>query len=161
MIVPTAAQMLKTVQHCFDAEIRPDLSSTATRSAAATISHMLRIVTLRIETEGQLLLDEGLRLDALLPRVRGWLVGKGLPAAASIAAVPPIAPGTYPSLALMAERTGCLREGLCDALETLQAAELDAAGMALLDELRGMVAWQIEQEGRMIDPGTIGHGPRR
>ncbi len=161
MIVPTAAQMLKTVQHTFDAELRPDLSSTATRSAAATISHMLRVVTLRIETEGQLLLDEGLRLDALLPRVRRWLEEQGLPSAASIAAAPPHAPGTYPSLALMAERNGALRQGVCDALEVLQAAELDADGRALLDELHGMIAWQLEQEGRMIDPATIGHGPRR
>lgn len=161
MIVPTAAQMLRNAGHVFDTEIRPELASTAARSSAATISHMLRIAALRIEVEGQLLHEERLRLDALLPRLRAWLEGRGLAAADSIAASPPLAADVYPGLDVMAGLVGTLRAGLCDALETLQAGPRDDAGEALLAQVRDHIAWQLEQEGRMIEPATIGHGPRR
>lgn len=161
MIVPTAADMLKTVQATFDCVIRPDLGSTATRSAAASLGHMLRIATLRIESEGQILHDERARLDALLPQVAAWLGREGHVVAASIAARPPIADDVYPSLAIMAGEVGALRQGVCDALEALQGLTLDPAGNRLLSELHGYIAWQLEQEGKMIDPATIGHGPRR
>ncbi len=161
MIVPTAADMLKTVQATFDSVIGPDLGSTATRSAAASLGHMLRIATLRIETEGQILHDERARLNDLLPRVAAWLGREGHVVAVAIAARLPLGDDFYPSLAIMAGEVGALRQGVCDALEALQGATLDVAGDRLLSELHGYIAWQLEQEGTMIDPATIGHGPRR
>lgn len=161
MIVPTAADMLKSVQTTFESMIKPDLGNTATRSAAASVGHMLRIATLRIETEGQILHDERSRLNALLLRVATWLSSEGQTVPASIAARPRLAENVYPSLAIMAGEVGALRQGVCDALEALQNLTLDAAGNQLLSELHGYIAWQLEQEGKMIDPATIGHGPRR
>jgi hypothetical protein len=151
MIVPSAAEMLKTVERTFESAIKPDLSTTATRSAAATISHMLRIATLRIEIEGQILFEEAATLRALLPRVQSFLGAGTMP--------PERDASLYPSLALMAGEVGALRQGVCDALEALPAHE--RAGEALLKELHEYLAWQLEQEGRLIDPATIGHGPRR
>lgn len=153
MIIPTAADMLKTVADTFEKVLKPDLTSTSTRSSAATVGHMLRIATLRIEVEGQILLDEERKLRDLLPHVQAYL-GKGM--------LPPARDTSlYPSLALMAAEVGALRQGVCDALEALQGRDLDAEGKQLLSELHSYVAWQLEQEGKMIDPATIGHGPRR
>jgi hypothetical protein len=154
MIIPTAADMLKTVERTFESVIKPDLSSTAIRSAAATVSHMLRIATLRVETEGQILHDEALRLRELLTRVEGWLGG-------SSNFDEKRDPSVYPSLAIMAEAIGTLRQAVCDALEALQGRALDAEGAQLVAELHSYIAWQLEQESKMIDPATIGHGPRR
>jgi hypothetical protein len=161
MIVPTAAEMLKTVERTFEGVIKPDLSSTATRSAAATIGHMLRIVTLRVETEGQILHDERARLNALLPQARAWLTGQGGKVSDSIASRPPLGDTIYPSLAIMAEEVGALRHGVCDALEAMQGRSLDDEGTRLLAELHTYIAWQTEQEGKMLDPATVGQGPRR
>jgi hypothetical protein len=153
MIIPTAADMLKTVQATLESVIKPDLTSTGTRSAAASAGHMLRIATLRIEVEGQILFDEAAKLRELLPRVQAFL-GDG--------ALPPVRDtSVYPSLALMAAEVGTLRQGVCDALEALQGRDLDAEGTRLLSELHSYIAWQLEQESKMIEPATIGHGPRR
>lgn len=161
MIVPTAADMLKSVQTTLECVIKPDLGSTTTRSAAASVCHMLRIATLRIETEGQILHDERLRLNALLPQVADWLSSEGLTIPASIAARPRLAEDVYPSLAIMADEVGLLRQGVCDSLEILQGTTLDATGHQLLTDMLAHVAWQLEQEGKMIAPATVGHGPRR
>jgi hypothetical protein len=161
MIIPTAADMLKSVETTFETVIKPDLTSTATRSAAATVGHMLRIATLRIETEGQILHDERLRLNGLLPQIAAWLATSGQPVTAAIAARPALDAAIYPGLAIMAAEVGALRQGVCDALAALQGRTLDTQGERLLSELHGYIAWQLEQEGRMIDPATIGHGPRR
>jgi hypothetical protein len=161
MIIPTAADMLKTVEQTFENVIKPDLSTTATRSAAATLGHMVRIATLRIETEGQILHDERSRLNAMLPQIAAWIASLGQPVASTIAARPRFSDDVYPSLAIMAAEVGALRLGVCDALEALQNCDLDTEGKRLLAELHTYVAWQLEQEGKMIDPATIGHGPRR
>lgn len=153
MIIPTAADMLKTVSATLESVITPDLNSTATRSAAATMSHMLRIATLRIETEGQILLDEAVRLRKILPRVHAYVGEGSLPPARDTS--------LYPSLAFMAADVGALRQQVCDALEALQAHAVDAEGAGLLSELHVYVTWQLEQEGKMIEPATIGYGPRR
>ncbi len=161
MIVPTAAEMLKTVERTFETVIKPELASTTTRSAAATISHMLRIATLRIETEGQLLHDERARLNELLPRIAAWLKARGKDSRPAISDRPALDETVYPSLALMAEEVGALRQGVCEALDALQETGCDSEGEQLLDELKGYIAWQLDQEGKMIDPATLGNGPRR
>lgn len=153
MIIPTAAEMLKTIEATFETVIKPDLTNTGARSAAASVGHMLRIATLRIEIEGQILHDEVIKLRELLPRLCAFL-GKG--------ELPPLRDNSiYPSLALMAAEVGALRQGVCDALDELQGRDLDAKGARLLVELNSYIAWQLEQESKMIDPATIGHGPRR
>lgn len=161
MIVPTAADMLKTVAQTFESVIKSELTNTATRSAAASVGTMLRIATLRIETEGQILHEERLKLNALLPQVAAWLSGEGRAIPASIASRPRLAEEVYPSLAIMADEVGVLRQGVCDALEALQGLNLNATGRQLLTDMHAYVAWQLEQEGRMIVPATVGHGPRR
>lgn len=161
MITPTAAEMLKSAERTFETVIKPDLHSTSTRSAAATIGHMLRIVALRIESEGQILHDESAKLGALLPHVAEWMRTQDLPVPSSLSAVPTRDPAIYPSLAVMAAEVGALRQGVCDALDMLQSHDLDSDGAALLQQLHEYVAWQLAQEGRMIDGATIGSGPRR
>lgn len=161
MITPTAADMLKTVQHSLETVIKPDLQSTATRSTAATMGHMLRLATLRIEKEGQILHGEMQRLNALLPRLRAWLLAHKVTAPTTIDARPALNQATYPSLAIMADEVGALRQGVSDALLAMQGLNLDSEGAALLEELNIYIAWQLEQEGKMILPATLGKGPRR
>jgi hypothetical protein len=165
MIVPTAAQMLKNAERTFETVIKPDLQTTSTRSAAATIGHMLRLCVVRIENEGQILFDEVARAKALLARVQPYMaqIDEQMLAQklAQLLAARQRDAAIYPSLALMAEDVGRLRQGVCDALEILQSRRLDAQGDALHEELRAYVAWQLDQEFRMIEPATAGFGPRR
>ncbi|WP_068071706.1 hypothetical protein [Novosphingobium lentum] len=165
MIVPTAAQMLKTVERTIASVLQPELTTQNARSAAATVGHMLRIATLRVEVEGQLLHDERAALNELLPRVAQWLVAHGRSVDPAIAARPPFDPTVYPSLGMMAADVGALRQGVCAGLAALRAATAesgcDASGSTLLEDLRGTIARQLEQEGRFIDPATQGFGPRR
>jgi hypothetical protein len=153
MIIPTAAEMLKTVEATFETVIKPHLTDSGARSAAASVGHMLRLATLRIEIEGQILHDEVAKLRALLPRLYSFL-GEGI-------LPPPRNNSVYPSLALMAAEVGALRQGVCEALDGLQGRELNEEGVRLLSELNSYISWQLDQERKMIDPATIGHGPRR
>jgi hypothetical protein len=167
MIHPTAAEVLATIQTGFEADIVPNLSTVEAQSAAATISHLLRHVALRVEQEGQILSDDIGRLRALLGEIADWLEseGEGDPAVLREAAASVIPAGTYPSLTLLGEQALAMRGALVSAQETLHGlgtAYQDHPGhQALREAIRTYIAAQLADEARLIAPAFLGKGPRR
>jgi hypothetical protein len=167
MIHPTCAQVLATIQTTFEGQIVPLLADAEARSAAATISHLLRHVALRIESEGQILQDDAGRLEVLLGRIADWFEqsGTGDPAAIRAATGRKLPSGVYPGLALMGEQVLALRAALVDAQERLHAlAENhggDPAYADLRQAIRDYIGAQLADEAKLIEPAFLGKGPRR
>ncbi|GLR65464.1 hypothetical protein GCM10010909_01420 [Acidocella aquatica] len=169
MILPTAEDMLRTIEGTFDTVIRPTLTGTTERSAAATISHLLRLARLRLEREGQVLYDDIAALRALLTHIRTYLAGIG--EAAAVAALDPalepkpLAEGQYPTLTLAGQQASGLRGALETALARLQEIR-DVHGAAadyqqLRAAIRTYMAEQLRRESELIEPAFWGQGPRR
>ncbi len=72
-ILPGATDILRCVREVTRDLLAPTLTGHSERSATATINHMLRYVERLIEHQGQALLDEEMRLAALLPSAVDWL----------------------------------------------------------------------------------------
>jgi hypothetical protein len=166
ILTPTATEVLRCVRETMESGIIPSLSGRTERSNAATIQHMLRFVEHRIDKEGQLLFDEIAYLRDLFPAALDWLAGRSDAAALKAAigravdATPD--PSVYPSLARLGETVAALRQHVCDLLLLLQVApESDGQAADLHQVLRDYIVWQLEQEGSMVEPAFIGHGPRR
>lgn len=168
MLVPTTTEVVRCVRETLDQVLTPALTGDMARSAAATMSHMLAFVEQRIEHEGQALLDEIGRLTALFGRAVDWLDtqsnARSLRSAieASLAETPD--PSVYPSLDLLAQRVAVRRQHVCDLLERLQIASAEdrgEAGDALHQSLRDYIAWQLAEEGKIVEPAFVGRGPRR
>lgn len=172
MIHPTCAEVLATIQTGFEQQIVPALDNPEARSAAATIGHLLRHVALRIECEGQILLDDIGRLEALLARIAAWFddVGAGDAGAGDTGAIRKVLgqglpAGTWPSLTLLGERALALRGALVaaqEALHLLAPGHGDDPGYASLRQaIRDYITAQLADEGRLIAPAFKGKGPRR
>jgi hypothetical protein len=167
MIVPTAADVVRTMAAKFEETIMPAMESPQEKSTAQTFRHLLRYVERRIEDEGQTLLDEVFKLGELLAEMVTHFVSRDDNASKALAAA--IAetlaveedPKRYPSLSVMAQRVGVLRQHVSDALKILNAIDENEADKALHDKIRRYIAWQIEQEGKVIQASFWGHGPRR
>lgn len=167
MIVPTAREVLATIEHTLATVVMPDAGSTAARSALATTGHLLRHVQLRIEFEGQLLLDDIAALRPLLADLQAWLEERDEGIAGISAALDKVwrAQGAYPTLSSLADEAGALRHALTDALERMIALRDenrdDPAYLALRERVRSYLAAQIQSETAIIDPAFEGKGARR
>jgi hypothetical protein len=167
MIYPLAEDVLRTIETTFETVIVPSLTGTTEQSAAATIGHLLRHVRLRIAREGQVLFDDIAAARALLGDVRDYLAGIGESVAALDAVLTrrALAPGIYPSLALVADEAGGLRRALTAALERLQALRAahgeTPAYQALRAAIRSYLGTQLIRENELIEPAFAGLGPRR
>ena len=169
MIMPTATDVLATVEVTFETVIRPALTGSAERSAAASISHMLRHVGLRIEREGQVLLDDIFALRPLIADIRSFFQETGEADAAraldSAVAVPERPASVYPSLSSLAEEAGTLGVALESALARLQAMrprlQDDTRYSQLRSAIRVYLGEQLQREANLIHPAFAGRGPRR
>jgi hypothetical protein len=167
MIHPSATDILKTIDATIEAKVIPSLKDLDGKSAIATVRHLLRLVRVRIEEEGQILADDIAMLRRLLPQVRDYLVSVGSTEAARIDAVlaEGSADGRYPSLDRIAGEAGALREAVYQALkhlQTMRAARKDEPEYrAVRTAIRDYVVWQNEQERKLIAPAFYGQGPRR
>lgn len=167
MIHPTCAEVLATIQTGFEQQIVPALGDAEAKSAAATIGHLLRHVALRIEHEGQILLDDVARLEILLGRIAAWLeqAPAGDPGGIRAVLGQPLPSRTYPSLALLGERALALRGALVRAQEALQGLSKshgdDPAYADLRQSIRDYIAVQLADEAKLIAPAFQGKGPRR
>lgn len=168
MIHPSATDILKTVDAAIEAKVIPSLKDLDGRSAVATIRHLLRLVRVRIEEEGQILTDDVAALRKLLPIVAAYLNSVDEAEAerveAALEAATPKA-GGYPSLDRLAAEAGQLREAVYQALKRLQAMR-DSHGnesgyRATRAAIRDYIVWQNEQERKLIAPAFYGQGPRR
>ena len=173
MIHPTAADILKTIDATLAAQVAPALDSLDGQSAVATIRHLLRLVLVRIEDEGQNLIDEISALRRLLPSVGDYLRSTGagmeqrqrIDAALAEAVAGDAGDARYPTLETLAERLSGLREALYQALKTLQALRPERQEQpeyrAIRAAIREYIVWQNEQERKLIAPAFYGQGPRR
>ena len=167
MIVPTASEVLATIETTLVNVVVPDARSTSALSALATTGHLLRHVQLRLELEGQILTDDIAALRPLLADTSTWLSAQG-----NYVASVPTALGTtwresgaYPTLASLASEAGAMRHSLTDVLERLielrDAHRDDQAYLALRTRIRTYLAGQIQSEAAIIDPAFAGKGARR
>ncbi|WP_340316262.1 hypothetical protein [Rhizorhabdus argentea] len=167
MIVPTARDVLATIEHTLATVVVPDAGSVAARSALATTGHLLRHVQLRLELEGQLLLDDIAALRPLLADLLSWLEERNETVPGISAAMDKVwrGQGAYPTLASLADEAGALRHALTEALERLIALRdsnrHDPAYLALRERVRAYLARQIRSEAAIIDPAFEGKGARR
>src|SRR3546814_6056822 len=58
MIHPSATDIFKTIDATIEAKVIPALGDLDGRSAITTVRHLLRLVRVRIEEEGQILTDD-------------------------------------------------------------------------------------------------------
>lgn len=168
MIHPRATDILKTVDATIEAKVIPSLKDLDGQSAIATVRHLLRLVRVRIEEEGQVLADDVAALRRLLPTIAAYLHPIDRSAAERIEAVLKTAgpdAGRYPSLDRLADEAGQLREAVYQALKHLQGMR-DSRGndtdyRETRTAIRDYIVWQNEQERKLIAPAFYGQGPRR
>jgi hypothetical protein len=164
LLTPTAAEVVRCVRDTLETLITPALKGRSEFSYATTANHLLTLVERRLESEGQTLLDEIRKLHGIFPDALAWLATQpgndALSTAISASLRRERDPNVYPSLRLMAEEVAALRQHVCDLLLLLQKSE-NGAGSQLHAALRSYIAWQLEQEGSIVEPSFVGRGPRR
>lgn len=169
MIIPSAGQVVRNLAKVFEQTIVPSLDGPQERSTAQTMRHMFRYLELRIENEGQTLLDELSKLNDVLAQVASHFEQHSDPStemrALSVGVRrtlgQPADPTVYPNLTIMAERVAVRREYVSRALAVLNEIERGPADDIVHDLLRNYLTWQITQEGRVVEPAFWGQGPRR
>ena len=125
---------------------------------------LLNYVECRVENEGQILYDEIKYLRDVFAKVLAF--ADKLPEAAKLATAIRLTLGTkrdpdvYPSLKLLAEDIGQLRQHVCEALLLVQSMS-GTDSEQLRDALHRYTAWQIVQEEKMMASAFRGRGPRR
>lgn len=167
MIYPTVGDVIRRCGEAMDNVVIPGLSELKDRSSATTIRHLLNFAADRIDIEGQLLFDEIARLHDLLGKtaehfgtrperdgeVESWLTETRATLERQRD------PNLYPALPMLAEEVNHLR-GLVSRALVMLKGEQDS-GAAMRKEIREYIAWQIEQEAKLIEPAFRGRGPRR
>jgi hypothetical protein len=170
MIAPTAETLIDLCLHSLNHTVAPALTGYSETSAVRTMTHLLRFIALRQETEGQILLDDISALDELLPKVRGFFVSRSIAdvESATIDSVlrrEPREPSRYVTLAMLAEDAGPLRAALYAAQQFLIAHKHELSAqpeyLEIRRRIRAYVGHQLEAEGRMVDAAFMGRGPRR
>ena len=170
MITVSATDLLRVVDATLTQKVEPSLGNVDGRSALATVRHLLNFVRMRIEREGQMLLDDIFVLKPLLARTAAFLRAAGAVAEASaiemeLSRVPDPDPRHYRSLDDLAVDAGVLREALHGALGILQGMRTDHGEKAdyanLRSDIRHYLVRQIEAEGEIVGPSFFGKGPRR
>lgn len=169
MILPTAEDILQTIEVTLDNVVRPALNGTVEQSAAATVGHLLRLVRLRLAKEGQILFDEMAASRVLLARTAAYLRGVGQGEVAmhidTVLGQPDVQEDIYPTLALVGEAAGRLHGALERGLVNLQALRREYGTepeyIRLREAIRAHIASHMRAEAELIEPAFAGHGPRR
>lgn len=167
MIHPSCSQILATIQTSFDDQIVPNIVGDEARSTAATMAHLLRHVALRIEVEGQLLMDDIARLRALLLQISAWFdtIRQGNSAALRAVLSDCLPEGIYPSLSLLGKQAFGLRAALVSAQEELynlaDAHGHDAGYKAIREGIAQYITAQLADEAKLVAPAFQGKGLRR
>ena len=164
------SDLLRTIDATLAEKVAPSVGDIGGRSALATVRHLLNFVRIRVEDEGQALVDDIAALQSLLGNLRDYhaKAGDAAPASAIAAALdrlPAPDPARYHSLDGLAADAAMLRETLHDALASLQSLRAergdDPAYRAARAAIRAYMVRQIEQEGEIVAPAFFGRGPRR
>ena len=170
MIKPTVIDILRTVETAITTTVKPEMTTIDGKSTIATIEHLLRHISLRITDEGQILTDDINRLRPLCADILAW-VETHVSAADCVDEMTKALnkqyrePGVYANLLSLSEEAGELRRALISGLEQLQemrsAYGSEDAYQQLRQRIKDYSAYQIKDEGKLIDPAYLGKGPRR
>jgi hypothetical protein len=171
VIDPSAVHLLRTIDAALADKVAPSVTDLTGRSALATIRHLLRLVRVRIENEGQILNEEAYALRVLLGRIGVYLRTTGDAGVteadkidAALGADQPD-PDRYPDLLSLGVRVNGLRTSLHDVLMHLTAVAAahanDAAYTNIRDAIRKHLGWQVMQEDQLVAAAFYGQGPRR
>lgn len=166
MINPRPQDVLVNLIATLDEKVLPRITETDLLSALTTTKHMLRYVLNQLAHERASFTAELPQLIALLTRARAFLADAPEVLGQVEAALDgPADPRELGEMEALAARIGALREGLHAALGHLIATRgtyrADPAYTPLRDAIRDYLAWQNQQEARIIAPTFYGQGPRR
>jgi hypothetical protein len=172
MNIPTAVDILYSIEKSLESVVAPTLTTTAERSCVATISHMLRHVSLRIEQEGQNCLDDIAAMEPVLVSIRAFCERVGTAAADACGTRitvaldrPPRDPLVYPTLQALSGQANEFRLALQAGLDFLIACREQESSRPGYHELRQLIreylAAEIQREGLLIHPAFENRGPRR
>lgn len=172
MIYPTASDVLRCVDQTLLDSSDIELPRMSVKSALATCRHLIRHVELRIRLEPEILLDDIEKTTALLNHVAGYLETGGGAAyqlakdvRASLAQKAELLQGRAEDLDRMHARALLLREHIYVALKFLQSWDATTratdAYREVRRQIREYIAYQIQQEAKLIHPAFSGKGPRR
>ena len=141
------------------------------KSGLATCRHLIRHVELRTRLEAAMLLDDIDQTRQLLAHLAGYLaaVPDAGPLVAAVRASLSLAKATPTGAADDLERIRAqalaLREHVYAGLKCLQGLNAELQASAPYQEVRRLIrayiAYEIQQEARLIDPAFVGQGPRR
>lgn len=169
ILTPTATETVRNVRQALEDWIRPATQGSNAYSYATTAIALCHHVEIRLELEGQQLFDEIARLRLLLDGSVGVMERheKGAAIAAGIRRTlsENRDPMVYPTLSATSGYVARLRQHVCD-LQNIIIAE-DEAGIAsdevraLRGAIRDYMAWQLNEEGKIVEPAFRGRGPRR
>jgi hypothetical protein len=168
---PTVIELLEAVEANLDSKVAPVVKDVSGQSALATIGHILRHVRVRVEREGQILVDEIRALRELLPVLQRDLERQGdagvvcarLIADQLMESGPPS--DRYITLLDLARQCSALREKLELALRALieiePARREDAEYRHIRTLIRSHISNQIEREAPLVELAFHGFGARR
>jgi len=168
MITVSATDLLKIVDATLATKVEPSLSDLNGRSALATVRHLLNFVRVRIEREGQVLLDDNKGLREVLEQIAeyhhaGGDTGDWTAITTALAAAP--ISGAGASLDEISVEAKALREALHKGLARLQKMRgqrgNEPAYRTIRAAIRAHIVKQIEAEGELVAPAFFGRGPRR
>jgi hypothetical protein len=164
MLIPTVGETVRCIRDSLADVIAPQLSTQTLRSSMGSTIQLLHYVERRVEDEGQMFYDEIKYLRGLFAEVLAFADKR--PEMASFAAAirqtldTKRDPDTYPSLTLLAQEIGQMRQHVCDALLLVQSMS-DTESEQLRDALHRYTAWQIVREEKLMAAAFRGRGPRR
>lgn len=167
MINPRPSDVLRTIISNIESKIEPNLTNVDVLSAVTTCKHMIRYVINQLAQERAIYLADIPRLTDLLGQVGSFLNRKGGHEGAerAIDAALGAEPGDVGDIEVLAARVQALREALYQTLDLLinqrESWKGDATYTALRDAIRAYMAWQNEQDAKIVAPTFYGQGPRR
>lgn len=164
----SSRDILRCISDNFETMVMPALSGDPAASPAQTISHLLRHVIVRLDTEHALRVREIDGLEALLAEVREYLARldasapAGSPAQNTLAELSQLA---MPDTHSLNCRAYDLRKMLYESLRTLQSLRgregATPAYQAIRGRLREYMRRDVEEEALLVEPAFAGKGPRR
>ncbi len=167
MINPRPADVLTNIIANLDSKVIPKLTDVDVLSAVTTAKHMVRYVINQLAQERAIYLADMPRLIDLLGQAGSFLNRKGGQEAMEAAIDTALREDELDlgDIEVMAARAMVLREALYQALDLLirqrDSWKDDPAYTTLRDAIRAYMAWQNEQDAKIVAPTFYGQGPRR
>lgn len=172
MIYPTATEILHCVDHALLDASDPELGRMSVKSALATCRHMVRHVEVRLRLETEILLDDIDKTRALLTQLAAQIDTLGEAQASLAQRIRSTLDNESAELESAGDdlprvraRALNLREQVYQTLAALQMLDASIKDTAHYRQARSLIreyiAYELQQEARLIAPAFKGQGPRR